>query len=300
MALSGAAQIHRLARFSLTTADACSLAAFFETTLGFRRVATRRLGGAAFERLMDVESGAQCVRLRLGREIIELLQFDRPGRPYPPNSSASDLDFQHFAIVAADIRSAYERLSAAPGWRAISTDGPQRLPAESGGVTAFKFRDPEGHPLELLAFPPRQVPPRWRASKGSDPCLGIDHSAIGVADSARAVAFYERLGLRMDARSLNVGPEQARLDGLREPCVEVTALSPRQATPHIELLCYRSVVHAGGPRWRNNDVAASRLVLEAGDPALSTRGAARRAVTDLDGHHLLIVPPQSDPEAPRV
>ena len=300
MAVTRAAQIRRLARFGLTTADALALAAFFENAMGFRRLATRRLGGAAFERLMDVEGGAQCISLGLGREVIELLQFDRPGRPYPPNSSASDLDFQHFAIVATDIRPAYERLSATPGWRAISTNGPERLPAESGGVTAFKFRDPDGHPLELLAFPPRQVPPRWRARKGSDPCLGVDHSAIGVADTARAVAFYERLGLRVSARSLNVGPEQARLDGLREPCVEVTALSPRQATPHIELLCYRSVVHAGGPRWRNNDVAASRLVLEAGDPALSTRGAARRAVTDLDGHHLLIVPPQPNPGAPRV
>jgi catechol 2,3-dioxygenase-like lactoylglutathione lyase family enzyme len=296
MALRGAARIHRLARFGLTTADASALAAFYETALGFRRLAARRLGGAAFERLMDVEGGAQCVRLGLGREIIELLQFDLPGRPYPLNSSASDLDFQHFAIVAADIRLAYERLSATPGWRAISTDGPQRLPAESGGVTAFKFRDPEGHPLELLAFPPRQVPSRWRAPRGSAPCLGIDHSAIGVADTARAANFYERLGLRVASRSLNVGPEQARLDGVPEPLVEVTALSPRRATPHIELLCYRSVVRGERSRLRNNDIVASRLILEEGDPALpSARRAARRAVTDLDGHHLLIVPPQPNP-----
>ncbi len=40
--------------------------------------------------------------------------------------------------------------------------GPERLPARSGGVSAFKFRDPDGHPLELLAFPPEAVPPIWR------------------------------------------------------------------------------------------------------------------------------------------
>ena len=302
MAVSGGAQIQRLARFGLTTADASALAAFYERAFGFRCLATERLDGAAFERLMDVEGGAQCVRIGLGREIIELLQFDRPGLPYPANSSASDLNFQHFAIVVDDIRQAYERLSAMSGWRAISTDGPQRLPVEAGGVTAFKFRDPDGHPLELLAFPPRQVPSRWRARNGSNPCLGIDHSAIGVADTARAVAFYERLGLRATARSLNIGPEQARLDGLREPRVEVTTISPPQATPHIELLCYRSIIHAGGLESRNNDIAASRLILEADDPAPTSRSAARRGVTDPDGHHLLIVPSpaQLEPGATRI
>ena len=29
-------------------------------------------------------------------------------------------------------------------------------------IVLFKFRDPEGHPLELLAFPRDSVPACWR------------------------------------------------------------------------------------------------------------------------------------------
>jgi len=41
--------------------------------------------------------------LVLGDEIIELLEFARSGEPYPRHSRASDLIFQHFAIVASDM-----------------------------------------------------------------------------------------------------------------------------------------------------------------------------------------------------
>ena len=104
MSEPGQVRIHRLARFGLTTADAVALAAFFETALGFRRIASERFSGMEFRRLMGVEGGAESIKLGLGSEIVELLQFDRPGRPYPPDTLASDLIFQHFAVVAADIR----------------------------------------------------------------------------------------------------------------------------------------------------------------------------------------------------
>lgn len=45
-----------------------------------------------------------------------------------------------------------------------------RLPESSGGVTAFKFRDPDGHPLELLAFPDGKVPSRWGAQPDAELC----------------------------------------------------------------------------------------------------------------------------------
>ena len=93
---------------------------------------------------------------------------------------------------------AYARLAAQPGWNTISTDGPQVLPASSGGVTAYKFRDPEGHPLELLAFPPDAIPARWQKVSATG-CLGIDHSAISVVDTDQSIKFYERLGLGAQA-----------------------------------------------------------------------------------------------------
>jgi catechol 2,3-dioxygenase-like lactoylglutathione lyase family enzyme len=282
--------IHQLASFGLTTADANRLSEFYQHALGFRLLGPERRSGPDFERLMGVEGGACAITLGLGEEVVELLQFDRPGQPYPGGAVSSDLCFQHFAVIVADIRLAYRRLVSVGGWTAISTDGPQQLPASSGGVTAFKFRDPDGHPLELLAFPDGQMPPHWNARFGGDLFLGIDHSAISVADTAVSIAFYEGLGLRVAARSLNTGLEQEQLDAVNHAQVEVTALLPERTTPHVELLCYRSVPRGENIIVRSNDVAATRLVFEA--DRLSSEGtAAPRGLIDPDGHHLVISAP---------
>jgi catechol 2,3-dioxygenase-like lactoylglutathione lyase family enzyme len=280
--------INKLAHFTVVTADADRLALFYQRAFGFSRFATETRSGPDFKRLMGVTGGARSVMLGLGRQILELLQFDRPGRPYPTTASSSDLIFQHFAIIVTDIGDAWQRLSTVGGWTAISIGGPQRLPNSSGGVTAFKFRDPDGHPLELLAFSPGNVPANWSNRGSDDLCLGIDHSAIGVSDSARSIAFYETLGFRVAARSLNRGREQTCLDAVDNACVEVTALVPRCATPHVELLRYRSIAR-DRTVLHNNDVAATRLVLEAVGPVSEDENVATTSLTDPDGHHLVIV-----------
>lgn len=277
--------VSRIARFDLTTGNAQRLAAFYEAAFDCRRLASRRLSGAAFEKSRDVEGGAESITLGLGSQRIDLLQFDSPGQPYPIEASSSDLIFQHFAIVVADIRQAYQRLLGVEGWSAISNDGPQRLPPSCGGVTAFKFRDPDGHPLELLAFPPDRSPQDWKKDRGL--FAGIDHSAIVVCDTARSIAFYEMLGLSVVSRSLNSGIEQAKLDGICEPRVEVTALAPHHSTPHVELLCYDGAHRPQGV-LRSNDVAATRVVMET-EHTVEGRPACQR-LCDPDGHHLLIVP----------
>ena len=272
--------VRRLARFVLVTQDAARLAHFYQQAMGFSRLAVGRHSESG--------AGADSITLMLGHELVELLQFDISGRLYPDAASASDLSFQHFAIVVADIGKAYQRLCSVDGWRAISTSGPQRLPASSGGVSAFKFRDPDGHPLELLAFPAGKSPARWRDPSDGELFLGIDHSAIAVSDSARSVAYYEALGLRVAARSLNSGGEQARLDGVSDPHVAVTALAPHEATPHVELLCYRSAAHHAEAALRVNDVAATRLIFEVDRHALE-RPPSRQTLIDPDGHHLVLV-----------
>jgi catechol 2,3-dioxygenase-like lactoylglutathione lyase family enzyme len=289
-------RVRKLARIGLTTTDADGLASFYERTLGFRRLAAKRFSGTEFERLLNVEGGARGITLGLGDERIELLEFDRPGEPYPKSTPSSDLIFQHFAIVVTDIDKAYQRLKTVGGWTSISRGGPQRLPKTSGGVSAFKFRDPDGHPIELLAFPDDCVPARWTRF-GCDLCLGIDHSAISISDSAVSIAFYKGLGFCVSETSLNRGPEQARLDGMCEPQVEVTALTPSQATPHIELLSYRFVRHERGIVLRNNDVASTRLMLETDYPSSADEDSSGpRSLLDPDGHHLLLVSP-ADKEA---
>ena len=95
------------------------------------------------------------------------------GRPYPPDSTSTDLWFQHMAIIVNDMRDAYQRVMANRRFRPISRHGPVRLPGNSGAVTAFKFRDHDGHPLELLAFPEdvsRQHGARQRHRRSRQTC----------------------------------------------------------------------------------------------------------------------------------
>ena len=306
--------LNRISRISFTTADVDRLGSFYRQAFGFEASETAHHSGTNFARLTGVEGAqARALPLRLGEETIELLEFTQRGAPYPADIGCDDPRFQHIAIVVADMETAYLRLCACEGWTAITRPAPQRLPADSGAVTAFKFRDPEGHPLELLAFPPDNVPPRWReAPHQHGPCLGIDHSAIVVSGTASSISFYQQvLGFSVVGGSLNRGRGQEQLDAVPGAVVEVTALDPGAGNPpHLELLCYRSPgLPRGAPAaLHSNDIAATRLTLEVDDvAALEHRLAAARVrfistatvalwdsrpallIRDPDGHALLLL-----------
>lgn len=219
--------------------------------------------------------------IRLGDQRIELvLASSAPVAPTPSNATG----FQHCAIIVADMNTAMARLRLSQGWSPISRNGPEHLPEASGGATAFKFRDPDGHPLELLQFAPGRVPEIWQARDGAV-FLGIDHSAITVSETGDAIAFYRGLGFEPSERQLNRGVEQARLDGLalEEALVEVTTLRPAGgAPPHLELLCYRDPPSLSAPA-PDGSVLATVLRLE-GVPA--RQDEAPRALRDPDGHRL--------------
>ena len=277
--------------------------------------------GATLERRDDIEpSMTRVLRipdargrrslLRLGRERIELLEFtDVAGRAYPPDSTSTDIWFQHIAIVVSDMTQAYQRIMANPRFRPISREGPVRLPDRSGGVTAFKFRDHDGHPLELLGFPDGLFPEDWRAANGAGPFLGIDHTAIAVGDTARSARFFRSVfGFCAGARSENRGPEQDALDDVDDVRVSVTRLAPDRAVPRLELLHY----HVGTRRPIPSDTASSDITathcavrvasLEAtaaalarhgmplsGDELMTLRGGIRAAlITGPDGHRFLL------------
>ncbi len=269
-------QIQQLLKFVLVTADAEKLAHFYERALSFRRAKSPG---------HDATEGASVIQLTLGGQSVELLQFDPPGQSYPNDVKSSDIAFQHLALIVDDMAAAYRQLQALDGWTSISTDGPQLLPPASGGVTAFKFRDPEGHPLELLQFPDGYVPDYWQNKRGRGLFLGIDHSAISVADAGRSVAFYESMGLTVSQRSVNHGPEQGQLDHLDQPVVEVITMSPLAATPHVELLCYRQARDRSPIHLQPNDVAATCLVF-----AGKSEADAALTLRDPDGHHGRIEP----------
>ena len=170
----------------------------------------------------------------------------------------------------------------------ISEGGPQHLPQPSGGVHAFKFRDPDGHPLELLEFPPASRPAAWRgrSAAAGQIGLGIDHSAISAASADASMSFYRSLGLESGERTLNRGPEQQRLDHLAGVEVSVVPMQPASGTPHLELLCYHVPRGTVGAPLQANDVAATRIVWQ------GTRAALLR---DPDGHiHQVDAPTGAD------
>jgi len=275
----------RLVGFGLTTQNAEALAVFYETAFGAHRIASQQLSDAAFKQSMNVECSAKRIWLALGNEKIELLGFEKPGEPYPEDILSSDLLFQHFAIVVEDMSAAYQRLIEMEGWSPISTGGPVVLPQSSGDVTAFKFRDPDGHPLELIAFPAGRGPDMWKTATPVL-CLGIDHSAICVSDTGRSADFYQTLGFQIAAQTLNTGPEQEKLDCLIDPHVEVTTLKAMEPTPHLELLCYKQTQPRPQRILRSNDVAATRLLLNVDEVTQHPDDA--RCLLDPDGHYLIL------------
>jgi len=248
--------------------------------------------------------------LRLGRERIELLEFtDSAGRPYPTDSTSTDIWFQHMAITVNDMRHAYQLVTANRRFRPISRNGPVRLPESSGGVMAFKFRDHDGHPLELLAFPEGRVPAEWRRANATGPFLGVDHTAIGVSGSARSARFFGSVfGFSTGTRTENRGPEQADLDDVDDVQVSVTRLAPDLPAPRLELLHYQVGKRRPIPRdTASNDIVATHCVVRvasldataaaltrydaplAGDDFMILRGGDRAAlVAGPDGHRFLV------------
>ncbi len=223
--------------------------------------------------LLGLAGSGVRIALNVGGQRIDLEAFDRRGSAYPENATAADLCFQHFALVTPDAAAAWER-ARAHGATPISIGGPVTLTASAGGLTAVKFRDPEGHPLELVQFP--TAPGERRRSEWLS---GIDHTAISVADAGVSRGFYEKLGLTVGRPTLNHGPTQVALDGLAEVRVDVVPMWPKIGTPHLELLRYRSPTGRPAGQLQANDVAATRIVWRSDRDAL---------LRDPDGHlHVL-------------
>ena len=217
--------------------------------------------------------------LRLGREWIELLEFtDSAGRPYPPDSTSTDLWFQHIAIVVNDMTYAYQRVMENRRFRPISRNGPVRLPGSSGGVSAFKFRDHDGHPLELLAFPQGRVRGEWRNANGTGSFLGVDHTAIAVRDTARSARFFRSVfGFSVGTRTENRGPEQADLNDVDDVHVSVTRLAPDLPAPRMELLHYHVGTRRPIPRYTaSNDIAATHSAVRVASLDATAAALARR------------------------
>ena len=215
---------------------------FYTKVLPFERVSDQTLSGAEVSRLLGVRNATvRVVRLRLGQEFVELIDFiGTDGRTFPETES-NDRWFQHVAIIVRDMDKAYERLQANDVHAA--SIAPQRLPDwnhGAAGIQAYYFRDPDGHFLEILSFPAGKGDPKWH--RPTDKLfLGIDHTAIVVDDTERSLALYkDHLGFAFAGEGENYGIEQERLNNVFPARLRITTLKAPGGGIKVELLEYLS------------------------------------------------------------
>lgn len=233
--------VTRLLRVVITVGDLPAAQAFYRDGLGLDVGQEQASIDPAWNALLGLEAGTRMrtADIDFEGETLKLAAFEPKGAPYPSPRASNDQWFEHVALAAGDIEAVWRRLETVK--HETVTDGaPVLLPPNTGSVTAFKFRDGEGHPLELISFPKGVGDTRWQ--DGGRGVRGFDHTAIVVSDLERSLAFYtDLLGFRIAGRSLNQGPGQDRLDGLEGCLVDVVALAPGTVpTPHVELLHYQS------------------------------------------------------------
>ena len=238
--LAGAQQplLDRVDAVNMTVADLDRAVDFYSKVLTFEKVSDTEVAGETYEHLQGVFGlRMHIVRMRLGDEYIELTEYLAPkGRSIPVDAHSNDRSFQHIAIIVSDMDKAYRWLRQNKVEHAST--GPQRLPdwnKNAAGIWAFYFKDPDGHPLEILQFPPDKGLDRWH--RPSDKMfLGIDHTAIVVSDTESSLKFYrDVLGMRVAGASENYGTEQEHLNNVYGARLRITSLRAASG-PGIEIL----------------------------------------------------------------
>jgi catechol 2,3-dioxygenase-like lactoylglutathione lyase family enzyme len=224
----------------ITVADMDRSITFYSQVLSFQKISDIEVLGTEYEQLQGLFGvRLRIVKMRLGDEVIELTEYLTPkGRPFPIDSRSNDRWFQHIAIVTRDMDKAYQRLRSFKVQHASTA--PQTIPAwnkAAAGIRAFYFRDPDGHYLETIYFPSDKGNPKWQKPNNAL-FLGIDHTAIAVANTDNSLKFYrDILGLKVAGESMNSGTEQEHLNNVQDARLRITGLrSP--VGPGIEFLDY--------------------------------------------------------------
>lgn len=315
VSISAQPQPVAVASVGMTVSDVDRAVEFY-SALTFQKVSDVEVFGEQYEHLEGVFGvRMRIVRMQLGNEFIDLTEYLAPrGRPIPVDSRSNDLWFQHIAIVVRDMDQAFEKLRALKV-QFVST-GPQTLPASikaAAGIKAFYFRDPDQHNLEIIYFPPGKGDPRWQ-EKTDKVFLGIDHTAIGIANTDASLHFYQDLlGLRKAGESENFGTEQEHLNQVFGAHLRITGmradsgvgiefleyLTPRDGRMRPADAKANDIVHWQTTIATNDlDALAKKLrdahvrfvspgvVIMPKDKSGFTKGAL---VSDPDGHSVLLI-----------
>lgn len=224
----------------MTVDDIDKAVEFYSQVLSFKKVSDVEVLGTEYEKLQGLFGvRLRVVKMQLGNELVELTEYLTPkGKPIPIDSRSNDRWFQHIAIVVRDMDKAYEHLRKFKVQHASTA--PQRIPNSNkaaAGIRAFYFKDPDGHNLEIIYFPPGKGDPKWQ-NPTNQLFLGIDHTAIVVSNTKSSLKFYrDLLGLKLAGESMNYGTEQEHLNNVEGAKLHISGLrSP--AGPGIEFLEY--------------------------------------------------------------
>jgi len=306
----------RIGPVVMTVADMDRSVEFYTRVLTFEKESETERSGQQIDALYGVPNAhIRVVELRLGDESVELLQFvGTTGEPVPVDSHSNDLSFQHVAIIVSDMARAYEVLRQ--NHVHYISPYPQTLPEwnpNAAGIKAFYFQDPDGHPLEVLQFPPGKGDPKWQQSNGRL-FLGIDHTAIVVSNTDASLAFYGTLlGMRVVGESENYGFEQEHLNNVFGAHLRITALrspsgigvelleyiTPRDGRPASANACptdidhHESVIVVDDLTGLSVQLFAQSIsgvsVKQIADSGLLFNASRAELVRDPDGHFLLLL-----------
>ena len=275
--------VQAVAAVGMTVSDMERAVAFYEDVLTFKKISDVEVYGSEYEHLMGVFGlRMRVVCIQLGGEVVELTEYLTPkGRPIPGDSRSNDHWFQHVAIIVSDMDRAYLWLRDHKVQHAST--GPQRIPdwnKAAAGIRAFYFRDPDQHNLEILYFPPGKGDSKWHA-KSDKLFLGIDHTAIVVADTDRSLKFYrDTLGMQVVGESENYGTEQEHLNNVFGARLRITGLRATTG-PAIEFLEY-IVPRDGRPMpidSRANDIWYWQIHILTSDVAIISQALRKEKVT---------------------
>lgn len=311
--------VQSIAGVGFTVSDMDRSVAFYRDVLTFAPVSDVEVDGPEYDQLYGIFGvRARIVRMRLGEQQLELTEFLSPPdlRPIPVPSFSNDLWFQHVAVVVRNMDEAWAQLRRYHV-RQLSPR-PQTIPVSNvaaAGIKAIKFRDPDGHNLELLWFPEGKGNPLWKRP-GQDLFLGIDHTAMTVRSTESSAKFYrDLLGMTVAGGTLNMGATQQYLDSLPGARTRVTGLVPKSSPPGLEFLEYE-LPTAGRPfpadshptdlwHWQTtlvvSDIEAAAAALRdtarfvssgvVPMPDKSLGFGKRLLIRDPDGHALQLVSP---------
>ncbi len=219
LSFSVTAQIESVEKVTITVSDVDKIKLFYINVFSAKEISTSLFKKNELSELFNINDATaevKTVLLQIGNESVELQSFkgkNLSSAPIPEDSKSNDLWFQHIAIVVPNMQKAFETIHQKMA--VFVSTAPQTLPAylpAAAGISAFYFRDPDGHNLEVINFPKGKGNPKWQLDT-TVTFTGIDHTAIGVSNTDAQYKFYkEILGMDIAGHSENYGTEQEHLN----------------------------------------------------------------------------------------